>query len=129
VFRQKPEINYEPVVPAGLIARTEKASYLVKNNKRFKFISERAKNSWNLKEILTSENAMRDVKISGFVGFRDGTLIKDISDSKIYLISDYKKFHVVDPDLLRNLSFNKNDIISVSQKEAAAHQTGGTLSA
>lgn len=127
--KQKQIINYEPVVPNGLIAITENGSFLVKNNKRYKFVSDRAKNSWNLREVLTSENAMKDFRIAGTIGFRDGTLIKDISDHKLYIISDYKKMHVVDPDTIVKLGMRTWDAMEVSKKEASMHQYGGQLGA
>jgi hypothetical protein len=110
-----------------LIAQTEKGYFLVKGSKRFRFVSDRARESWNLKVIHTTEYAMKDVKISGVVGFRDGTLIRDISTHKIYLISDYKKMHITDPDIFKNLGFVYKDVILVSSKEASMHKDGGTL--
>ena len=118
----------EPLVPPGLIAQTEKGDFLVKGAKRFKFVSERARDSWSLRIVSTSELVMRDVKVAGIIGFRDGTLIRDISSHKIYLISDYKKLHVTDPDIIKNLGFKNSDIVLVSGKEASVHQDGGTLS-
>jgi hypothetical protein len=114
-------------VPGGLIAQTEKGYFLVKGSKRFRFASERARVSWNLKVVPTTELAMRDIKISGIVGFRDGTLIRDISTHKIYLISDYKKRHVVAPEFFKNLGYSMNDVILVSSKEAGVHQEGVVL--
>ena len=70
---------------------------------------------------------MRDIKISGIVGFRDGTLIRDISTHKIYLISDYKRMHVADPDVFKNLGFTHKDVILVSSREALLHKDGGIL--
>ena len=69
--------NFTPTVPSGLIARTEKGDYYVKGMKRFKFISERARDSWGLTIVITSEAAMFNHAISGVIGFRDGTLVKD----------------------------------------------------
>ena len=116
-------------VPGGLIARTERGDFLVKGGKRFKFVSERARDSWRLKTIQTSESIMKDIKISGVIGFRDGTLIRDISSFKIYLISEYKKCHVTSPDVLRELGFKTKDIVLVSAKEASVHQNGESLNA
>lgn len=119
----------EPLVPPGLIAHTEKGDFLVKGSKRFKFVSERARDSWNLRIVGTSELVMRDVKVAGIIGFRDGTLIRDISSHKIYLISDYKKRHVTSPDTIRDLGYAKNEILLVSGREASVHQDGEPLNA
>lgn len=124
---RRPRIN--PTVPSGLIARTEKGDFLVKGDKRFKFVSDRARDSWKTRIIETNEFVMKNVKVAGLIGFRDGTLIRDISSHKIYLISDYKKRHVVNPDSLKILGFKVKDIVLVSAKEAAVHQEGELLNA
>jgi len=121
--------NYAPRVPGGLIALTENGYFLVKGNKRFKFNSTRALNTWNLKVVKTTELAMRDVKNAGLVGFRDGSLIRDISNNKIYLVSDYKKYLISNPDTLTVLGFKFNDILLVSSSEAELHPYGGILNA
>ena len=56
LFKKKQTKNtYTPIVPSGLIAHTEKGYFYVKGKKRFKFISDRAMNSWNLPVIDTKE--------------------------------------------------------------------------
>jgi hypothetical protein len=110
-----------------LIASTEKDDYLVKGDKRFKFVSSRARDSWNLRIVKTTEFAMSAYKVAGIVGFRDGTLIRDISTHKIYLISDYKKRHVVSPDTFKNLGYSMKDVLLVSSKETIVHQEGEPL--
>jgi hypothetical protein len=126
MLRRRKQIS-NSTVPGGLIARTEKGDFLVKGDKRFKFISNRARDSWKLKIIKTNELAMQNIKIAGVIGFRDGTLIRDISSHKIYLISDYKKRHVVAPEFFKNLGYSMNDVILVSSKEAGVHQEGVVL--
>jgi len=119
--------NYNPRVPSGMIAKTEKGYFYVKGEKRFKFISDRARDSWRLRIVETSELAMSHSKIVGIVGFRDGTLIKDISNGKIYLIVDNKRSHLVDPDDFDALGFTKKDILRVSKKEAEFQKEGENL--
>jgi hypothetical protein len=111
-----------------MIAKTEKGYFYVKGEKRFKFISDRARDSWRLRIVETSELAMSHSKIVGIVGFRDGTLIKDISNGKIYLIVDNKRKQIVNPDDLKKLGFVKSDIITVSKKEADFQKEGENLS-
>jgi hypothetical protein len=77
----------------------------------------------------TSELAMTNIKVVGIVGFRDGTLIRDISNGKIYLIVDNKKSLVIDPDDLKALGLAKHDIILVSKKEAGFQKEGEPLNA
>lgn len=112
-----------------MIAKTEKGYFYVKGAKRFKFISDRARESWNLRVVETSEIVMTQCPVAGVVGFRDGTLIKDISNSKIYLIVDNKKCLIVDPDDLDALGFTRRDLIAVSKKEADFQKEGEPLNA
>jgi len=119
--------NFTPTVPSGLIAKTEKGSFYVKGAKRFKFVSDRAKDSWGIKEVITSEAAMINIKVTGLLGFRDGTLIKDISDGKIYLVSDNKRRHIINPDVLIWLGNNSEDGIVAGQKEISIHPEGEKL--
>ena len=121
---QHPSKNQNPVVPSGLIAHTEKGYFYVKGNKRFKFVSDRAMISWNLPIVETKEPMMINFPINGVIGFRDGTLVKDISDGKIYLISDNKRRHIVEPDVLEWIN---SDIVQAGQKEVFVHAEGEKL--
>lgn len=125
LFKKKQTKNtYTPIVPSGLIAHTEKGYFYVKGNKRFKFISDRAMNSWSLPIVDTKELMMSEYPISGVVGFRDGSLLKDISDGKIYLVSDNKRRHVVEPDILEWIN---TPVIQAGQKEIFVHAEGDKL--
>lgn len=126
--KQKSPSEISPIVPSGLIASTEKGDFYVKGSKRFKFVSDRARDSWGLPIVRTKELYLSNIKISGIIGFRDGTMIKDISNSKIYLISDNTKRHIVDPDVITILGYNDR-ILVVSQKEASFHKEGEILDA
>jgi hypothetical protein len=52
-------------------------------------------------------------------------LVKDISDGKIYLISDNKRRHIVEPDILEWINVQ---IIQAGQKEIFVHEEGEKLS-
>jgi hypothetical protein len=80
--------------------------------------------SWNLPVISTSEDKLNKFVITGILGFRDGTLIKDISDGKIYLVSDSKRRHIIDPSVLEWLNF---DMIEAGQREVLIHEEGENL--
>ena len=81
-----------------------------------------------LRIVETNELAMQNIKVAGIIGFRDGTLIRDISSHKIYLISEYKKRHITNPDVIKSLGFDKKKVLLVSGKEASVHQDGENLS-
>lgn len=124
-LRKKPNKNiYTPIVPSGLIAHTEKGYFYIKGKKRFRFVSDRARESWSLPIIETKEPMLVNFTIDGVLGFRDGTLVKDISDGKIYLISDSKRRHITDPDVL---VWMDTEVIDVGQKEIFVHAEGEKL--
>lgn len=116
--------NHTPYVPSGLIAHTEKGYFYIKGKNKFKFISERAVLSWNLPVVTTSDDKLNKLMLVGTLGFRDGTLIKDVSDGKIYLVSDSKRRHIIDPDVMEWLNV---EIIKAGQKEVLIHEEGDPL--
>jgi len=122
--KQSPNKVYNPIVPSGLVAHTEKGYFYIKGNKKFKFVSERAMLSWSLPIINTTENKLSKLITAGTLGFRDGTLIKDISDGKMYLVSDSKRRHIIDPNVLEWLNTN---VIGAGQKEVLIHEEGEPL--
>jgi hypothetical protein len=115
---------YSPVVPSGLIAKTEKGFYYIKGNKKFKFVSEKAMTTWSLPIIETKDPMLSQFITAGVLGFRDGTLIKDVSDGRIYLVSDSKLRHVVEPEVFEWLDVK---VIEAGQKEVSVHEKGEIL--
>jgi len=113
--------------PSGLAVKTDKATYWIKDNKRYKLISNRAEKSWSFPTVLATENAVSQIKLVGKLGFRDGSLIKNIADGKIYLISQNKRRHIVDPDVFDRYGLNRSNIIEVSEAETNMHEQGEDL--
>jgi len=110
-----------------LSVKTDKGIYWIKDNKRYKLISNRAWKSWTFTTVDATESALLNFKIAGKLGFRDGTLIKDISDGKLYLISQNKKRHIVSPDVFTKYGLDRSKIIDVSVSESQAHELGEDL--
>jgi len=113
--------------PSGIAVQTDKATYWIKDGKRYKLISDRAAQSWCFTTVKATEAALSGIKLVGKLGFRDGTLIKNIADGKMYLISQNKKRHVVDPDSFIRYGLDRSSIIEVSDTEANAHDIGENL--
>lgn len=113
--------------PSGLAVKTEKAIYWIKDNKRFRLISDRAADSWKFTTINATESAVAHIKMAGKLGFRDGTLIKNIADGKMYLISQNKRRHITSPDIFARYGLNRNDMIEVGEAEANMHDIGDNL--
>jgi hypothetical protein len=121
---RSPQKIYNPTVPSGLIAHTDKGYFYIKGGKKFKFVSKRAMLSWSLPIINTTDDKLIKFVTAGTLGFRDGTLIKDISDGKIYLVSDSKRRHIIDPSALEWLN---TSTIKAGQKEVLIHEEGDPL--
>ena len=113
--------------PSGIAVKTDKDTYWIKDGKRYRLISDRAAQSWCFTTVLATEAALSGCKIAGKLGFRDGTLIKNIADGKMYLVSQNKLRHIVDPDSFIRYGLDKSKIIEVSEKETLAHDLGENL--
>jgi hypothetical protein len=113
--------------PSGLAVKTDKATYWIKDGKRYKLISDRAAASWSFTTVNATEAALSGIKLVGKLGFRDGTLIKNIADGKMYLVSQNKLRHIVDPDIFDRYGLDRSNLIEVSEAEIKAHDIGETL--
>lgn len=110
--------------PSGIAVKTDKATYWIKDGKRYKLISDRAAKSWSFTTVNATEAALSKTKLVGKLGFRDGTLIKNIADGKMYLISQNKRIHISDPDFFNKYGFDRSSMIEVSDEEANMHDLG-----
>ena len=113
--------------PSGLAVKTESATYWIKDGKKFKLISERAEKSWSFPTVNASDSALINIKTAGRLGFRDGTLIKNIADGKMYLISQNKRRHIIDPDSFDTYGLDRSNVIEVSEMETNMHDIGEDL--
>ncbi len=125
---QTPLIISQPTnFPSGIAVKTDKNTYWIKDYKRYKLISDRAANSWSFTTVNATEEALSSTKLVGKLGFRDGTLIKNISDGKMYLVSQNKLRHISDPDLFLKYGLDRSKVIEVSDAEIKSHDLGENL--
>jgi hypothetical protein len=124
---QQKTVTSPTIFPSGIAVKTDKGIYWIKDGKRFKLISDRAAKSWMFTTILATESAVSGMKLAGKLGFRDGTLIKNIADGKLYLISQNKKRHIVDPDSFDKFGLDRSKVIEVSDFEVSMHELGENL--
>lgn len=113
--------------PSGIAVKTDKAVYWIKDNKRYKLISDRAAESWKFTTVNATENSVSKIKLAGKLGFRDGTLIKNIADGKMYLVSQNKRRHITTPDVFDRFGLDRSLIIEVGEEEVNMHELGDTL--
>ena len=113
--------------PSGIAVQTDKATYWIKDGKRYRLISDRAAKSWCFTTVKATESALSGIKLVGKLGFRDGSLIKNIADGKMYLVSQNKLRHIVDPDIFIKYGLDRSNLIEVSEAEVKAHDLGEIL--
>jgi hypothetical protein len=116
---------YYPIskVTNGLIYEWDSIEFLVNRGEGYKFDSHRARASWGMPTY--SLNPREDsfpVKIVGTLGFRDGSLIQNAKDGRIYLISSSKKRLITAP--LGDYGFDYSQVIEASDAEIQFHGDG-----
>lgn len=116
----KPLNRIKPI--DGLMITDGENYWFIKGGKRVKCFSYRSFKSWSLDAILVTPQACKTIPLTGTLGFRDGSLIKDIVSGKIYLISQSRSRLVVDPRILDIIGRDK--IIEVSPEEIEIHTAG-----
>jgi hypothetical protein len=124
---QVPLITLPTNFPSGIAVKTNNAIYWIKDGKRYKLISDRAAESWLFTTVEAAESALSGIKLVGKLGFRDGTLIKNIADGKMYLLSQNKLRHIVTPDSFTKYGLDRSKVIEVSATEVEAHEIGEDL--
>ena len=125
--KQTQTLTNPVILPSGLAVKTDSGVYWVKDGKRFKLISDRAAKSWAFPTVYAIDQAVSGMKVVGKLGFRDGTLIKNIADGKIYLISQNKRRHIVNPDSFDKYGLDRSNIVEVSDSETNMHDLGENL--
>ena len=113
--------------PSGVAVKTDKDTYWIKDGKRYKLISDRAAKSWSFTTVSATEAALSGIKLVGKLGFRDGSLIKSLADGRMYLVSQNKLRHIVDPDSFDRYGLDRSKVVEVSDKEISAHDLGENL--
>ena len=111
--------------PNGICLETESAFYLLRKGLRYRLPTERILASWGFSLVVeTTEAAVKHYKVAGKLGFRDGSLIYNVADGKIYLISDNKRRHITSPEALELLGIAPEDAIKVSDFEVNLQELG-----
>lgn len=122
----------KPVVyPTGICVKTEKSAYLLHNSdgKRYRIPTERVLASWNFPLIVqTTEAALANYPVAVMrLGFRDGSLLNNIANGKLYLVSGSTLRHIVSPEALSLLGVSIEDALVVSNDEINLMKQGDIL--
>lgn len=128
--KKQTSLPSEPVVyPSGTYVETENGYfYIFDQTKRYRIISKRVLESWSPHRVVkTSEAAVSKYRVTAKLKFRNGSLLWDLSDAKIYLVEGGKRRHVVSPDWFTRLGVTHHDLVRVSKAEVALHELGKEL--
>jgi hypothetical protein len=128
--RKKPAPRpLEPVdYPDGVMVETGKEIYYIRGGKRFRLFSPRVFDSWGVKAIRSSDYALAKFPVARQpLGFRDGTLIHNMADGRLYLISSNQRRQIVNPDVFDRFGWERGDAILVSQQETDLHTEGEVI--
>lgn len=115
------------VYPSGVAVFDGVNTYFIKNGKKYRIISQRAVESWGFSIWYGSPESLSKTPLGGILGFRDGTVIKDISNGKIYIVVNSKKQHITSPDVFTKFGIDTESIFLVSNKEAELHRSGDPI--
>jgi hypothetical protein len=111
--------------PDGLAVSTELENvYYIKGGKKFRCLSQRVVDSWRFDVVRGSEAALAGFPRGGTLGFRDGSLIKNIADGKMYLITGNKRRLVASPDIFDYYGLDRSSVVEVSERETMLHDEG-----
>lgn len=108
--QSRAELPTKPVeYPSGICVKTEKGAYLIqKDGKRYRIPTKAILDSWNFPLIVNASEAALAKHPVGVlkVGFRDGSLLNNIADGRLYLVSAGKLRHIIDPAVFDRLGIN-----------------------
>lgn len=126
----KPTLPTTPVeYPSGVFIHTEKGYFYIHGEgKRMRCISKRVLDSWSPQRVIeTTEAAVVKYKITSKIRFRNGSLIWNLSDGKMYLIENGERRHITSPDVLTKIGATEKDVVCVSLDEINLHPEGESL--
>ena len=113
--------------PKGIAISTEAGRFYLHNDgKRYTIPSEEIYRSWSFPlTVETTEAAVKHIPLAlTKLGFRDGTLIYNIKDAKIYLVEHGKRRQIVSPVALQRLGLTMDDAMVVSNYDVSIMKLG-----
>jgi hypothetical protein len=134
LFKRTPapttQLPTEPVTyPVGSAVESEGKYFYIKSNSiRMRIPSKYILDSWNFHRVIhTNEIALKNYKIMGKLGFRSGSLIHNVADGKIYLVSENKLRHILSPEALERIGAVYSDAVTVPDADIKLHDIGDPL--
>lgn len=115
--------------PSGSFVRTEKGYFFISGpGKRLRIISLRVLSSWAPQRVIkTTEAAVKNYRITSKIKFRNGSLIWNLADGKMYLVESGYRRHVTSPEALQKIGAWPEKPMIVSEDEINLHPEGEPL--
>jgi len=114
--------------PSGIGVKTESGHWYINGKFRHKMKGKRIVESWNLPLVVESTDQALTSYIKGKpLGFRDGSLIRDISDGKVYLIAGRMRRLIVEPEVFEGLGIKRSSAVWVSHDDVLLNSEGEPL--
>lgn len=118
-------------LPPGTFIKTEKGYfYVYSSTLRYPFSTPRVMQSWRPHRVVNvseTNECVKRLKILGLMKFRDGSLLINQADGRLYLVSAKKIRHITNPDVLTGLGIDRYEAMWVSQAEINLHEIGEPL--
>lgn len=92
--------------PAGICVRSERGPFFIhRDGQRYRIPTQAVLDSWSFPFVVdSSEAALSKYPVAVTkIAFRDGTLLNNIADGKLYLVSAGRLRHVTSPAVLERL--------------------------
>lgn len=120
----EPKPQYLENIPDGTAIEADGIYFYVKNGMKLRIPSVPILKSQNYPRVIkvTPKAANRIPNSAAKIGLREGSVVKDISDGRLYLISGNKARHIVSPIVLSQLG-NPSAIL-VSHADILLHEGG-----
>lgn len=115
--------------PSGVFIQTEKGYFFIQGaGKRMRITTDRVLASWSPQRVInTTEAAVAHYKVTSKIRFRNGSLIWNLADGKLYLVEAGKRRHVTSPEALTRIGATRNEALTVSLDEINLHPEGEPL--
>lgn len=128
MFRKKTTIQTPKEYPTGICVKTEAGCWYINGKFRHRIKSKRILTSWKFSFCVEStEAALANYVRAKPLGFRDGTLVGDVSDGKVYLITGKQRRLISSPEAYTLLGLKRKDALWASHEEVTMHTEGEVL--
>src|SRR6476469_8275889 len=128
MLKRKAKIPLRTDFPHGTCLKAGGKYYFVNGGTIKPILNKRIFDSWSFPLVVDChESVLTHFVRAAPLGFRDGTLVRDISDGKMYLVSRRFRRLIVSPDALLMIGKKSSDAVWAAHDEVLLHKKGDDL--